>query len=214
MGRGKIRTLLIACVTTMLCAAAVVGGTYALWSDQVQVTNHLSAGKMNVTLERVSLTRTYLDEDGYLVTQTDDETADFSGESTENIFGLNDYGTENAEKLVPGSCYSATLKLTNGGDVAFAYSVIIRCSTISSELARQLQVTVTIGDDTVAQRMLSEFSGDDEKVVANSEMTKSGAQEFTVRIEFIDNDETNNAAQEQTAAFDLIVNAVQSTQAP
>ena len=64
MGRSRLRTLLVTSVVIMLCAAMIVGGTYALFSDSVEVTNHLVAGTLKVKLERIDLEQWRLDEDG------------------------------------------------------------------------------------------------------------------------------------------------------
>lgn len=44
MGKNKVRTLLVACVMILFATALIIGGTFALWSDNVSVENHLSAG--------------------------------------------------------------------------------------------------------------------------------------------------------------------------
>lgn len=211
MEKSKVKTLLIACVTIMLCAAMIIGGTYALWSDNVTVNNHLTAGTLKVKLERVSLTKTYLDsQTGYLTTSEPDTTVvDFSGSTTENVFGLSNYATEDVEKIVPGAEYEARLKITNNGDVAFTYEIIIVLKTASNELAEQLKVYVD-GED---KGYLSEFINDGQAVVEQQAMAKTDlAKEFTVKLAFEDLS-ANNDAKEQSAEFDLLVKAVQATQA-
>ena len=51
----KMRTLLLACVTILLCVTMIAGGTYALFTDEVRLSNHLIAGDMDITLERIAL---------------------------------------------------------------------------------------------------------------------------------------------------------------
>lgn len=209
MEKRKVRTLLMACVMILLCTVMIVGGTYALWSDNVSVENHLTSGTLKVKLERISLTKTYLDETtGYLVTPDADTTiVDFTDTNTEddNVFGIE-------EKVVPCSEYEATLKITNNGDVAFTYDVIIKMNgSANNALAKQLKVYLNDED----MGTLSEYAVVDGKAIISTQtMAKNdSAKEFTVKIQFINDDEINNAAQDKEVKFDLLVNAVQKTTA-
>ncbi len=197
----------MASVMIMLCAAMIVGGTYALWSDEVRLGNHLVAGELDVKLERISLTKTYLDNaTGYLVTtKPDTKVVDFSGSTTENVFGID-------ELLVPGSAYEARLRLTNNGDVAFRYDITVKLTSIVGDLAKQLKVYVSYGDGALEYKgTLSQYATDGLAVVSRSTMTKSdSAKTFTVRIEFDENG--TNAAQNDEATFDLLVTASQETE--
>lgn len=210
MKKSKVRTLLMSCVMIMLCAAMIVGGTYALWSDSVKVENHLTAGTLKVKLERTSLTRTYLDEDGYLATSAPDATpVDFTTATSANVFGLT-----SDEKIVPCQWFEAKMKITNSGDVAFTYDVIIKLTSESNALAEQLEVTVKDGDDEQTFK-LSECASNDGKYVISSSMVAKNTvfKEFTVKLEFVNNNAVNNSAQAKSASFDLLVNAVQKTSA-
>lgn len=207
MGKGKIRTLLVACVMIMLCSAMIVGGTYALWTDTVTVSNHLVAGSLDVKLARTSLSKTYLDaETGYLTTDQDTTELDLSEATTANVFGIAD-----DELIVPCSSYEATLKLSNVGSVAFNYDVVIQCTSFSNALAEQLAVYV----DGVQVGYLSDFYAEgEEAIISQQTMSKTDADKlFTVKIVFEDLD-TNNNAKGQSANFDLVVKATQATQAP
>lgn len=208
MGKSKVRTLLVACVMIMLCAAMIVGGTYALWSDNVTVENHLTSGTLQVKLERISLTKTYLDDEtGYLVTAGPDTTiVDFTDTNTadDNVFGIED------EKVVPCSEYEAKLRLTNNGDVAFTYDVIIKLNSASNALAEQLKVYID-GED---KGTLDQYAVDGKAIISTQTMAKNDtAKEFTVKIQFINDNDINNDAQDKEVKFDLLVNAVQKTSA-
>lgn len=208
MGKSKVRTLLVACVMIMLCAAMIVGGTYALWSDNVTVENHLTSGTLQVKLERISLTKTYLDDEtGYLVTAGPDTTiVDFTDTNTadDNVFGIED------EKVVPCSEYEAKLRLTNNGDVAFTYDVIIKLNSASNALAEQLKVYID-GED---KGTLDQYAVDGKAIISTQIMAKNDtAKEFTVKIQFINDNDINNDAQNKEVKFDLLVNAVQKTTA-
>lgn len=209
MGKRKVRTLLMSCVMMLLCVAMIVGGTFALWSDSAKVENHLTAGTLKVKLERISLTKTYLDnETGYLVTNGPDTTiVNFTNTNTANanVFGIN-----SSEKVVPRSEYEATLKLSNNGDVAFSYDVIIKLTSESNALAEQLKIYID-GED---KGTLDEYVVDGKAVIATQTMAKNdAAKEFTVKVEFINDDSVNNDAQSKEVKFDLLVKAVQKTTA-
>lgn len=209
MGKNKVRTLLVACVMIMLCVATVIGGTFALWSANVSVENHLTAGSLKVKLERIILTKTYLDDEtGYLlVSAPDTTTVDLTSTSTSNV---NVFGIGENEKIVPCASYDAKLRITNNGDVAFSYQVIIRLTSVSNELAEQLKVYVD-GEDL---GYLSEYVNGGHAIVSTSTMAKNdSAKVFSVKIVF-DNLNVNNAAQNQQASFDLLVKAVQLTEQP
>ena len=208
MGKNKFRTLLVACIMIMLSIAVIIGGTFALWSDNVSVENHLTAGTLKVKLERISLTKTYLDDEtGYLAVSNDNTTIDLTSATTQNV---NVFGIGDNEKIVPCASYDATLKLTNNGDVAFSYEVIIKLTSVSNELAEQLKVYI----DGVDKGYLSTYADDGQAIVSTSTMAKNdSAKEFSVKIVFDDLDE-NNAAQNQEVDFDLLVNAVQLTEEP
>ena len=202
---------------SMAGAGLLVGGTYALFTDSVSIGNHLEAGNLNISLLRTSYSKTTLDSDGYLSTVTDSTEVDFSEETEENIFAL-----EEDEYVVPGSSFLANLKLVNGkkdGDnyvpssVAFSYNVKIVVSEDSnSDFISQLTVTVKKGEELVANKKLSEFGTD---AILSGKMTKNDASaEFSVKVAFDDLDpEKNNKAQDKKASFDLKVEAIQLTSA-
>lgn len=204
----KGSSFLVACAIMLLCILLMIGGGYALWSDSASVENHLTAGTLKVKLERISLTKTCLDDTtGYLAVSEDTTTVDLTSSTTQtvNVFGIG----EN-EKIVPCASYDAKLRLTNNGDVAFSYEVIIKLTSVSNELAGQLKVYV----DNVDMGYLSAYADAGQAIVATSTMAKNDtAKEFSVKIVFADLDE-NNAAQNQQATFDLLVNAVQLTEEP
>ena len=214
---AKLRTLLSAAMLSMAGAGLLVGGTYALFTDSVSIGNHLEAGNLNISLLRTSYSKTTLDSDGYLSTVTDSTEVDFSEETEENIFAL-----EEDEYVVPGSSFLANLKLVNGkkdGDnyvpssVAFSYNVKIVVSEDSdSDFISQLTVTVKKGEEEVANKKLSEFGTD---AILSGKMTKNDASaEFSVKVAFDDLDsEKNNKAQDKKASFDLKVEAIQLTSA-
>lgn len=209
MGKTKVRSIIVTCMMILFCTALVVGSTVALWSDSVRVENHLTAGSLKVKLERTSLTKTSLDEEtGYLTVTEDSQTVDLTDTDTGNI---NVFGIGANEKIIPGAYYAATLRLTNDGDVSFGYDIIIKLTSASNALAEQLKVFV----DGTDKGYLSAFTGNDGvAIISTQTMAKNdGAKVFSVKIAFDDLDE-NNAAQNEQASFDLLINAVQLTAEP
>ena len=196
------KILAISCVIIMLCTTLIVGASYALFNETISVGNHLQAGNLDADLTRTNLKYAVLDTDGVLRTYEDGNDVNFTGATNENIFGLN------GDRIVPGSYFEAEMKLSNNGTVAFDYEVEIKLLGNSGEFANQLQVTVTSGNETETLK-LSEING--KLVITDGRMPINSNTTFTVKVEFIDSD-NNNAAQNQTCAFDLVVTAVQATE--
>lgn len=216
MAGKKLRTLLMCTLSIMLCMATVVVGTYALFTDKVTLNNHLQAGTLEISLVRTKLTKTELTADGYLKTNTDTETTDFSSTNTtnENVFGITD-GT----LVVPGSSYQADLKLTNGGSVAFTYLVELNIiEGGSTALADQLIITAGKSEATATPKKLSDVANGlifDGELAAPTPETNT-AVNFFVKVEFVNDTETdaNNKAKNGEVKFDIVVSAFQKTTAP
>ena len=199
----------------MLAAGLIVGGTYALFSDSVKVSNHLKAGNLNISLLRTSYSKTTLDDDGYLTTVADSTVTDFTDATDKNIFDIQD-----DEVIVPGSSFTANMKLVNGklngseyvaSSTAFQYDVKLDIDEESDEeLLSQMMVTINKGSELVVSKKLSEFTDD---TIFSDTMTKNDAyQEFSVKLDFSDlTSAENNLAQDQKANFDLIIEAIQLT---
>lgn len=214
----KQRSVLLSVLMLVLCLALVAGGTYALFTDDVTLTNHLQAGKMDITLKRTKLVTYELDTTtGYLTDGGSDEVVDFSGETTRNVFDI-----ENGALIVPKSSYTATMEITNdstASDVAFAYWLEIKFDNqTSADLADQLTVTVVTDDGTqngktteVTLSAGQTFIGSETAPIGTLAKTKS--QTFKVSVLFDDLD-NNNDVQNKTVHFDLIVHAVQVVSAP
>ncbi len=224
MAGKKLRTLLMCTLSIMLCMATVVVGTYALFTDKVTLNNHLQAGTLEISLVRTKLTKTELTERGYLETSElpDGENGkDFSNATNENVFGITD-GT----LVVPGSSYQADLKLTNGGSVAFTYTVAIVFDGVDSDaqrdqaLAEQLKITAGKSEATAVTKMLSKIKLEEQDgtfTIFTDELAATDPSvNFFVKVEFVNNTDntTNNAAKNGKVKFDIVVSAVQKTTAP
>ena len=207
-------------MTLVLCLALAAGGTYALFSDRVTLTNHLEAGTLDITLTRTNLVTTSLNADtGFLVRTENSKDIDFSkpadpndpNAENKNVFDITD-----GMLTVPGCWYSAEMQIANNSDVAFGYWLeIVFDDTADLALAEQLKVTVTTVDGTTEAK-LSESAG---LIGAEADpigvLAKTGSELFTISVEFLDlQDGANNAAKGQSVSFDVIVHAVQITTAP
>lgn len=214
----KKRVLLISCSVIMLCICIIAGMSYALFTDSVSVGNHLQAGNLNVTLTRTNLKYSVLNDDGELAVTTVEDDLDLTTSNATNVFGIDSTDI----RIVPGSYFDADLEIKNAGNTAFNYSISIKLLGDSTDLAEQLKVIVTHPNGTTTEKMLSELAGG---LSIDTGKMKVGdtAQSFSVRVEFVDDvdynedltddDErmNNNAAQNDSAVFDLVVTAVQAT---
>ena len=209
----------------LLAITAIVGMTWALFTDTQTVINHLHAGDLSITLKRTELTKTTLNESGYLVElPKNTKIVDFSNPTDENVFGLkNDTDGDAAEKIVPGSKFVAKMQIENNSDVAFGYWIKIVCTnkTNGENLAKQIKVTVNTGEDASSTVNDGLKVGSDDNFIDVLAIGDSAT--FTVTVEFVDEDYTyidgvltspNNAAEHEVLNFDLVVYAVQLTTDP
>lgn len=215
MRKSKVGSLITACIMIMLSATIVVCATYALWSDKVEVYNHLVAGKLEVKLERTYLKKHTLDSDGYMTDSENTQTVDFTTSTNENFFDLTD-----GDRVVPTAYYEAKLVLTNVGNVAFEYAIQITTKDASDEaLAKQVKVYVGTGEiGNVAYDEGRYLANDDNGIlqfltyeVATGLMDETqNTKAVWIKLEF-ENRGDNDEAQSKTASFDLLVEATQKT---
>lgn len=201
MLKNKARTLMVASVMIMLCVGMAIGGTYALFTDKVEVENHLVAGNLNITLERTKLVKNTLNNNGYLQKTEITTVKDFSSDTNSNVF---DIGSN--EFLVPASYYEATMRVSNNSSIAFEYDIVIRLTSASNKLAEQMIVYI----DGVKKGTLSEFTESSQLAnIGSGTVVPGKSREFIVKIEFASN--SGNITQGQSVKFDLAVEATQKT---
>lgn len=202
------KAIVFACLSIVLCVATLIGGTLALFSSTSTVTSHLRAGKLQVTLERVGLTKyVYDDEAGAVAEKVYSEAdayVDFTASTDKNVF---DVGAN--EVVAPGYWYQAKMRLGKAAStVPFDYKVIIKLSGESdAEFAQQLSVSV----DGTDKGYLSDYvvGEDGEVVISSGRLDATNTQkEFTVKLRFEPKD-TNNSVMDSEVSFDLIVEATQ-----
>ncbi len=205
----KKMSLLMSVMTLALCLALVAGGTYALFSDQVTLKNHLEAGTLDITLTRTNLVTTSLNtQTGFLVKTESPDNVDFSGPTNKNVFDITD-----GMLIVPGCAYTAEMQIANNSDVAFGYWMeIVFDNTLDLTLAEQLKITVTTVKGTTTG-MLNTSTG----LIGNEDqpvgvLAKGGNALFTITVEFCDlDDSVNESAKGKSFNFDVMVHAVQVT---
>ena len=209
----KKRSVLLSVMTLALCLALIASGTYALFSDEVRLTNHLQAGKLDITLTRKSLTTKSVDTTTGFLTDpiTNTDPVDFSNPTNKNIFDITD-----DTLIVPGSYYSAEMQITNNSDVAFGYWLeIVFDGTVDLTLAEQIKITVTTSDGAKSISTTLDKSNGliGEETSPIEVLAKTGSTLFTISVEFSDLG-NNNDAKNKTFEFDVIVHAVQVTSEP
>lgn len=223
IGTNGKRVLLVSSSVILLCMAIILGMTWSLFTDTRTVLNHIKAGDLSITLKRTELVKTTLNTSGYLVdSEKDTSVIDFSGPTRENVFSLatgND--GEITERIVPGSKFVATMQIENHSDVAFGYWIQIKCDDedAGKALANQLRITVNVGDNADGESDFVgtglEVRGDDGFVDV---LAVNESETFKVTVEFLDDADNicfdNDSAQNDQIKFDLIVHAVQATDAP
>ena len=182
------RSIIMSILMLLLCVAAMAGATYALFSDNVGFNQHLQAGTLEITLERIELEKAELDnKSGFIVKnpdtngKPDERVIDFSGNQPENVFGI-----DKTDKIVPGTWYEATFSIQNKSDVAFGYWIEIVCDDNDKingkDLAKQLKVTVNSDNAFVGEGLVvPSTAGTFIKVLPVGE-----SDIFTVKVEFLD----------------------------
>lgn len=228
MDKRKDTLWISALLALVLCVVLLIGGTYALFTGNVEVNNHLSAGNLKVGLTRVSYKEHNLDERGVLTDKIDDTVIDLTQDGKE-IFTV--------DKAVPTSWYEATIEVSNLGSAAFDYGMRILWTDMQVDdekydetlhkndeiLAAQIQITVTSskiadadadGQDengtNYVQFMLDKCADPENDISLGYLLKNEGTNSFTVKAEFLNN-EVNNAAMLASLTFDVQVFATQKT---
>lgn len=213
----RMKTLLLSCMSIVLCIMVLVAGSFALFTDTARVQNHLQAGRLDVTLKRIALTTTKLDANGYMLTKneqtTADEPVDFSGGGG-NVFGLSQ-----DEVIAPCTVLQATMQISNDSDVAFGYWIEFTADG-DENFRKQLKISVTPqGGNTITQYLSDGVTiGSETNAVAILAATGE-AKTFVVKVEFENivqgaDSHNNNQAQGKDCSIDVIVHATQVTENP
>ena len=230
---NRSRALISSGAAILLCAVAIIGMTFALFTDTQNVNHHLRAGDMSITLRRTELVKTALDSTGKLVESkvqsATDPAVDFTDTDDDNVFGIVD-----GEKLVPGSKYVATMQIANESDVAFKYWIKVECNDADVEKQLADQLLINVYTDKNRDGVINIDSESDEGTVAKGVFVGSAndyigmlgineSDTFIVSVEFVDKGygyengvltSENDGAKKDLVGFDLVVYAVQVAAAP
>jgi hypothetical protein len=198
---GRRRVLLTSSAIVLLCLTVILGMTWALFTDDAVVEHHLQAGDLDVTLKRTALSKTDLDEKGFLVNLPLDTTVvDFTDGNKKNVFFVYDENgnlVKEHGKVVPGSKYTATMEISNNSDVAFGYWIEIVCGDKAKgeDLAKQLRVTVdtdpgNVGGESDSQvgkllQVPTQVTDDNDEEFVDV-LGIGDKKTFTVCVEFLD----------------------------
>lgn len=200
----KFKAVLISVVTLAVMSLVALGGTFALFTDEVNVKTHLKAGNLNVTLTRTNLVSEILNtETGFISRVENTNDVDFSGETDKNMFDVT-----SDTLVVPGSKFVAEMELANNSNVAFNYWIEIVCKNTTKNLASQLKVTVNA--DTELSASLSDGLEIGSETQPIGSIAKGGTKLFYVTVEYLSL-ANNNDTQGGSVEFDMIIHAVQAT---
>ena len=217
---AKTKAVALSALVTLLCLAALVVGTVAIFSDSSSGNVHLAAGRLSVGLYRTEMSGTELLPDGTV--------AEMPKETDPVDLETDDSSVFDIQGFIPGMWREAVLRVDNNGTVAFNFDVsIVNVSlnggtAASQALSEQITVTVynIVGSERtqVASFHLSEYEKKGQnislgKLNASEEENTSSSAYFAVHVSF-DTEVTGddgNLAQGGDVSFDLRVYAEQET---
>lgn len=217
---AKTKAVALSALVTLLCLAALVVGTVAIFSDSSSGNVHLAAGRLSVGLYRTEMSGTELLPDGTV--------AEMPKETDPVDLEADDSSVFDIQGFIPGMWREAVLRVDNNGTVAFNFDVsIVNVSlnggtAASQALSEQITVTVynIVGSERtqVASFHLSEYEEKGQnislgKLNASEEENTSSSAYFAVHVSF-DTEVTGddgNLAQGGDVSFDLRVYAEQET---
>jgi hypothetical protein len=224
------RGIIFAIIFIFVAIGLIAGGSYALFTQNILVNNHLESANLEASLHRTSHTSQYY-LNGYKTGETvAEENVDFSGNNSSNAFGL----PENA-LIAPTCVQTGIFKISNNGNIAFDYYVEFKLTGESDEaLASQLLVSVQEVNEngepannghsnefTMDEATNGKYLANDNSKIGTVDAENSGY--FKITVTFVDDgiseesartelDEmNNNDAQEQNVYFDMIIHCVQNT---
>ncbi len=204
--KKKVSVAVLIIAFILCCIVPVIGETYGLFEETVSMQNHLVAGSLKATLVRQRLITRNIDGAGNLTTVTDEQEKDFTSSVNDNIFGVSQ-----DMSIVPGSSFTAEMKITNIGDVAFYYYVEVLFNSMISDsvFASMLKLSVSSEKGVTKEILIKDglTLGEDEHGLGLVEVGASEA--FTVKLEFTDSADNNNA-ENKFVLFDLRVHAIQN----
>ncbi len=205
----KTENLLLSILILCFSAILVVGATFALFTDSVTVNNHLQAGNLKVDLYRTAYTENALNAEGFLEEKIVQPQNNVIDDNDVNLRGNEVKWLFEVQNAVPQSYYQATLDLINKGTVALEYSMhIVLNEGETTDLVKQIQITVSYENSQVKSFMLSDCANNQ---IDLGVLTKGQTGRFSVKAEFINDNDVNNDAMDETVKFHVQVFATQKT---
>lgn len=202
MKKSRVTTVFVSVVLVLALVAGLMVATYALFSDQTRVNNHLQAGTLQIELYRTNLTYTDYDAEGGKITVDEDVNLTTASEAT--VFASANY--------FPGMVQTAELKIVNNGSLPFDYelSFTIDEENAQSPLAELIFVKVTDADGKVVTAEKTTLADMAKTPVDIGSMngTAGESETFTVEISFDEN--ANDSVQQAEIYFDILVTATQA----
>ncbi len=188
--KGKRIALLASAILVSAGLATGIGVTYALYSKQVKVINHVTIGNLSFDLKRTKLETYAIDSNTGFLAQlpSDENTLDLSKDGSKAF---------EAENAAPGASYKATFELTNTGGTAFTAkaeipSTAITLTGVDKENRDSVLSNIEVSfDEGEAKSLLSEDIAYDLGSFAIKEK-----KTFTLQVQFKDTlgNEAQNAA--------------------
>ena len=114
---AKTKAVALSALVTLLCLAALVVGTVAIFSDSSSGNVHLAAGRLSVGLYRTEMSGTELLPDGTV--------AEMPKETDPVDLETDDSSVFDIQGFIPGMWREAVLRVDNNGTVAFNFDVSI-----------------------------------------------------------------------------------------
>ena len=215
---------MVSAVIAVLCAAIVVGASFALFSQNASVETYLSAGELSAALVRTDLSGQFVDKNGILGTETTvDEDVNLTAldNTTNAAFSFGD--DVSPVYNVPGVWEEAAFSLTNSGNVAFDSALQFAFVDEAPEegtpeyvLASKLVVTVSDNTRTLKTGTLAQIiSGG--VIDLNARQLASQSYAFKIKIELpyeseVVDDGTGNTIMNANLKFTFTVTATQTVE--
>ena len=132
MKKSRTTTIIVSLLLVLALLAGLLVATYALFTDEERVNNHLQAGNLDIELQIDSVKG-----NGYVDGVLEDDIDYTPANTNDKIF--------NSDNFFPAMYQEATLTLLNNGSLPFDYTLEFEI-TKDSGLAKYIDVTVTDKD--------------------------------------------------------------------
>lgn len=194
------KRLLISVGALAVCLGATVGTTFALFTSEKTVNNHINAGNLTCDFYLTEFVYDELDEDGLITSKTEDLTKWTGWTASESGVDLKVFSGDviSVDKFCPSMEGYAVFKVKNTGDIAFNYTFEV----LNKKAVWADQTDKSSEFDTV---MSVEVTG------TSTDPVKKGQSVATNKVAFKFLNEASNDWQKATFSFDIQLVATQVT---